>query len=103
MKHLLILSILLLPIAAFSQKTYEYLSLSQNHKKFTMTKGTEIYEEIELKDVKTGDRWDFRPLFRSVEQYESEGWVVFSTNQHSVVSGGDLPAMHFLLRREKSE
>jgi hypothetical protein len=93
----------LLRVIAFSQKTYEYLSISQNYKTLVITRGTEIHEEIKLQDVKTNDRWDFRPLFKSVEQYENEGWEVFSTNQHSVFMQGVLPTMHFMLRREKSE
>jgi len=103
MKHLILLSILLLPVIAFSQKTYEYLSISQSYKTLAITKGTELHEEIKLQDVKTNDRWDFRPLFSKVEQFESEGWEVISTNQHSVFSQGVLPVMHFMLRREKTE
>jgi len=100
MKRLLILSILLLPLVAFSQKTYEYLSISQSYKILAIAIGEETYEEIKLKDVQS---WDFRPLFNKVQHYESEGWVVFSTNQHSVhgQSLGVLPSLNFILRREK--
>jgi len=105
MKRLLILSILLLPIVAFSQKTYEYLSISQTTNLVAITQGTETYEFIDLKGRKPNDPWDFRLIFTKVEQYESKGWEVFSTNQHSVFmqNWGTAPILHFMLRRVKSE
>ena len=101
MKQLIITFILILPIIVFSQETttYEYLSISQGNEKLSITRGTEEFEVINVKEEKDKDWWDFRPLFKRIEMYENNGWEVLSSNEYQ---GNSMPTMHFLLRRKKN-
>ena len=100
MKQLIVILILAFPFLTYSQESYEYLSISQLDSKLAVTQGSNTFEVIDVKDEKEKEWWDFRPIFKQVEQYESKGWEVYASNQYSI-GAGNIPIMHFLLRKKK--
>jgi hypothetical protein len=103
MKALIIILILTLPVLTYSQESspFEYISISQAGNVLSITTGTEKYEVIDIKKAKDKDQLDIRPLLKRVENYESNGWEVYSFNQYNGLGTGTLIATHFLLRRKK--
>lgn len=99
MKTTLILFFLAFSISGFSQnqKVYEYLTLTQLNNEIRLTQGVGKYEVVDVKDEKSKDPYDFRPLLTRMRTYEEQGWELV-TNEVFVV--GDFPRNYVLMRRE---
>lgn len=97
MRTALLFFFLAFSINGFSQKIYEYVSMTQTNNEIRLTQGVGKYELVDVKDEKSKDPYDFRPLLTRMRTYEEQGWELV-TNEVFVV--GDFPRNYVLMRRE---
>ena len=103
MKTTIILFFLTLSIVSFSQtqQTYEYLSMTQSYNQIKLNKDFESFEVIDIKEEKTKDLSDFRPILKRIQNYEKQGWEIVSNNVY-MEGNGIAPHNYVLMRRKNN-
>lgn len=105
MKNLFITSLFLIftnILLGQSTKKYDYITIIQEGTTLyisDMTSAEEEIEKINIKEEIKGIQIDKRPLFKRVQEYESNGWELFSYNIETI--NVSLSKHHVLLRRLK--
>ncbi len=99
MKITIILILLALSIVGYTQtpQTYDYLTMVQRDNTIKITLGSDKFETIDIKDEKSTDAHDFRPLIKRIEQYQLEGWEIVANNVY--LAG--FATNYLLMRRKK--
>ncbi|MNJ91877.1 hypothetical protein D3C87_95320 [compost metagenome] len=96
-----LICLLTLSSPGFSQgrghQIYEYLTMAQTGNEIHLTYGTGKYEVIEVKNEKSKDSHDFRPLLTRMRAYEEQGWELVTNTVYVI---GDIPRNYVLMRRE---
>lgn len=102
MKQLLFLCLLTFSVNGFTQthSTYEYLTMTQRHNDISISKSGKDFEIINVKDEKSKDVNDYRPLLKRIQEFESEGWELFS-NQVFNYGDSTVPQNYVMMRRKK--
>jgi len=94
------LAVLFLSTAALAQenKVYEYLTMIHQGHDLKIGYGNGEFEVINIKEERSRDASDHRPLLKRISEFESDGWELVSTELYRG-TGVDI-MMYALLRKE---
>ncbi len=101
MKKLAFLFLLTFATLGFSQKaqTYEYLTMVQNVDLIYLTKDNS-FEKIDITgEVKKTSVYNYSPLLKRIQEYEEQGWELFSSTHTTTASS--TPQNYVMMRRKK--
>lgn len=95
------LSLLVFTFTATAQQNevYEYLTIAHWGHNLKIGYGDGEFEEINIKEERTRDATDHRPLLKRISDFEKEGWELFSTEFIYPSSGLDI-IMYAVMRKE---
>lgn len=95
------LSLVLFTFLATAQEheVYEYLTMAHWGHNLKIGYGDGEFEEINIKDERTRDATDHRPLLKRISDFEKEGWELISTEFIYPAGGMDI-IMYAFMRKE---
>lgn len=95
------LSLVLFTFIATAQenKVYEYLTLVHQGNELKMGHGGGEFETINVKQERTGDKSDHRPLLKRISEFEKKGWELISSEFVAPNAGHDI-IMYAFMRKE---
>lgn len=103
MKNIFLILFIIFPFIAFSQeiKKFEYLTISNNINYYQLKIESSTYVKfIQYGEEIKKDGYQFNRLLQLVEQYEMEGWSLFSYTPIAPANSKILERA--LMRREKA-
>ncbi|MEZ4720621.1 MAG: hypothetical protein R2813_01945 [Flavobacteriales bacterium] len=104
-KLVILMLVISLPCLLFSQQVqqYEYLTMTQRMHQIKISRINAPLEVVDISSELSEDKkeyfWDYRPLMIRINEFEKDGWELFSNQVYT--DGASFQTSNYVLMRRR--